>query len=536
MREVYPRTFIRFRPARTLKMRLLKKLLIPTLLLLIISITTTFAQTSGENQIYLSGQIVNNVNGAPIPGQPVYVESQSESNGGFNYYLAAVTDEFGFFYDTVSTSHIDGSLMIYTYDIHEDEYEKEEFFRFNWASEYHMVTSLAILDPSSPTDFQANFESQKDNITNDSLQLFFSDESIGEGIVSWYWDFGDGTGSVDKDPQHIYQDAGVYDVTLTVSTEPFHHDFRTSTILKKVKAGMREYYSFGGHAKAGYFPVDIGTAYLYKIEDTEFIPIDTTEFDTLGYYYFYQMIEGEYKVKTFPSKTSVNAGEYLPTYYGNTLFWTKAKTIELNDNSWEFDIDMMPNYQYSPGGGAIDGTVSLEGNKIPNVGNIEIILFNEADNCLTYIQSNEDGNFLFSGLEYGTYKVLAEVPGMYTYPSTITLNEETPTVEDITIVVYEEEIPHGIGSEIETNLNQLGDPYPNPVRDHTTIEFNLKQSSHVQIFVLNQAGQVAYNHANNFNTGNQAVQLNTAALPAGMYRIMILLGNEKHIKPFIKIN
>jgi hypothetical protein len=534
MQYSIPRYNLLFRPARVVKMPLLRKLLLPTLLLLIISITTTFAQKDGNNSIFISGQIVNNVNGAPISGHPVYIESNSESNGGFNYYLAAVTDEFGFFYDTVNTHLLEGSLFIYTYDDFDEEYEKQEFFRFNWASEYYMLTGLEITDPNSSTDFQANFESHKS--VQDSLFYDFSDISIGDSIISWLWDFGDGSGSVAQNPAHSYSEAGVYDVILTVSRLPFQNDIKISSIKKKVKAGMREYYNFGGLAFAGYFPVDIGTAYLYKMEEDVYVPIDTAEFDTLGTYYFYQMIGGEYIVKTFPSKSSTHAGAYLPTYYGDALFWTLAKPIVLDATAFEYDINMVSNYEYNSGNGAIDGIVSMDGGKDPFQENIEIILFNESDNCLTYIQSNKDGEFEFSGLAYGTYKVLAEVLGMYTYPSTITLDEESPAIAGISIIVYEEEITHGLGEMPETKLSKLGNPYPNPARDHTTIEFELLESNNVQIFILNQSGQVVDRNMQHFNSGRQVVQLNTANLPAGMYNIMVLLDNEKHIKPFIKVN
>ena len=535
MQQQYPRTRNRIGPAHRLKMPLLRKLLFPLLMILIISITSTFAQ-SGINYIYLSGQITNTENGAPVPGHPVFIESNSESNGGFNYFLASYTDEFGFFYDTLSTAVVKGSLIIYTYDINSDEYEKEEFFRFNWASEYHMNTGLEILDPGSVTDFQANFKSVEDTITFDSLSYFFIDESMGEGIISWYWDFGDESCSLERNPEHIYSEPGVYDVAFTVSTEPFHNDFRTSTIIKKVKAGMRDYYNFGGLAFAGYFPVDIGTAYLYKIEEDVFIPIDTTEFDTLGCYLFYQLIEGDYKVKTFPSTSSVNAGQYLPTYYGDALLWTKAKTIHLDETGWEYDISMIQNYEYSSGNGGIDGVVTMDASQSPQLEDVAVILFNEEDNCLTYIKSNSEGVFEFTGLAYGTYKVMAEVPGMFTYPSSITLSEETPNIEDVSIVVYDDEIPYGIGNDIGTRIAGLGDLYPNPARAYTNLEFNLLESGYVQIFILNQAGQVADKYSKNCTTGNHILQLNTSGLSAGMYRVMVLFGNEKHIKPFIKVN
>ena len=43
----------------------------------------------------------------------------------------------------------------------------------------------------------------------------FTDQSTG-GVTSWYWDFGDGTGSQQKNPLKNYPVAGVYNVMLTV--------------------------------------------------------------------------------------------------------------------------------------------------------------------------------------------------------------------------------------------------------------------------------------------------------------------------------
>ena len=43
----------------------------------------------------------------------------------------------------------------------------------------------------------------------------FTDASLGE-VTSWLWDLGDGTVSRQREPQHVYADAGVYAVSLTV--------------------------------------------------------------------------------------------------------------------------------------------------------------------------------------------------------------------------------------------------------------------------------------------------------------------------------
>ncbi len=131
---------------------------------------------------------------------------------------------------------------------------------------------------------------------------------------------------------------------------------------------------------------------------------------------------------------------------------------------------------------------------------------------------------------------MAEVPGKYTYPTTITLSEGHPAIEDINIIVYDEDIYYGIGDELNNKLTGLGDPYPNPARNYVNFKFNLLEAGNVQIFILNQGGQVVDKSNSHYNTGESFVQLNTANLSSGMYKVMVLFGNEKHIKSFIKIN
>ncbi|HVR76242.1 MAG TPA: PKD domain-containing protein, partial [Planctomycetota bacterium] len=48
------------------------------------------------------------------------------------------------------------------------------------------------------------------------LAVDFSDQSTGNDITSWSWDFGDGSTSGEEDPRHVYQSPGSYTVSLTV--------------------------------------------------------------------------------------------------------------------------------------------------------------------------------------------------------------------------------------------------------------------------------------------------------------------------------
>ena len=45
----------------------------------------------------------------------------------------------------------------------------------------------------------------------------FTDFSRDNGsVVSWFWEFGDGTTSTARNPTHVYANGGVYQVRLTV--------------------------------------------------------------------------------------------------------------------------------------------------------------------------------------------------------------------------------------------------------------------------------------------------------------------------------
>jgi PKD repeat protein len=61
----------------------------------------------------------------------------------------------------------------------------------------------------------ARFNYKPDNGT-DPLTVQFTDRSVGD-IITWFWNFGDGQASTVKNPVHTYNEAGEFDVSLTVT-------------------------------------------------------------------------------------------------------------------------------------------------------------------------------------------------------------------------------------------------------------------------------------------------------------------------------
>ena len=52
----------------------------------------------------------------------------------------------------------------------------------------------------------------------------FYDQSVGD-IKSWSWDFGDGNGSEEQNPTHIYDVAGIYNISLEIETHNGCHSY-----------------------------------------------------------------------------------------------------------------------------------------------------------------------------------------------------------------------------------------------------------------------------------------------------------------------
>lgn len=87
-------------------------------------------------------------------------------------------------------------------------------------SSRHYIVSIAILPV-------ANFDAAPTQGIK-PLSVQFTDDSTGD-IYSWSWSFGDDGTSTEQNPLHVYNDAGIYTVSLTVSGWP---GFGTNTATK----------------------------------------------------------------------------------------------------------------------------------------------------------------------------------------------------------------------------------------------------------------------------------------------------------------
>ena len=222
-------------------------------------------------------------------------------------------------------------------------------------------------------------------------------------------------------------------------------------------------------------------------------------------------------------------GQYMPTYYGNTIFWSSASLITLGQPINPYNIDLQVSIPPFAGPGNISGTITT-GSKLFGSGaplpNIEIMLLDMSNNPLILDYSDASGNFSFSNLPYGTYKVYAEVGGINTNPAVITLNAAAPNSNNVSLLMTSSGITIGIENHETISVNKL---YPNPASDNLSLELNTLKSGSVTMIISDILGNEVLANTSALTTGSNKLNINTSELTPGSYSLQCVLSDGSRI-------
>ncbi len=510
---------------------------ISLLLMFLFSCSLAFTQVAfDKNVVFLIGQITDEQTGAPIEGQVINVDADHSYSPDFNYSSTLVTDKEGFYYDTIPTFFNKGALRITTFDYLNKVHDTTVYFRFVWSESNFLFPDLQLPVQNPIVIPQANFNVVCDPSGNNPMEIQFFNTTNSQNIISFLWNFGDGHFSTLQSPVHVYSEPGVYRVNLTVTVPatPFSNLIE-STITKVINVTFKAYYPFGGQIFAGYFPIDHAAAYLYKVEQTKIIPIDTAIFnDTLGYYLFPQLIEGKYFVKVDMLPNSNLYNEFLTTYYSNSIMWEDADTIFHYSPYFQYDIDMVPASVMTFGPGGIQGGISFGNGKGPAC-NVEILLLDNNNLPMGVTHSDENGLFNFNDIAFGTFKVHAEVTGKNTLPVTLTLNGNSPVFEDVQLFIQGDYVSGQVNAISENDFTGgIGEVFPNPASGNIRFTVAFNEANLLKTAIYNNNGQLIRNAEQNIYPGQSTVDIDLSGLSNGLYLLKISDGTNEVTKRFIK--
>lgn len=385
----------------------------------------------------------------------------------------------------------------------------------------------------------ADFSYEEDTTTASVKDFLFYDQSsfVNGPVIGYYWDFGDGSTSLAQNPTHSFPKVGIYNVSLTILTM----DSCVSTRKKKVTVGSPSYHLLGGQVFHNSFPIDVFDAILYRDINNYLEPVDTSRFDTLGYFYFIEVIQGDYKVKIFPADHSSYSHITVPTYYDKELFWDQSLSMPLTNNVFSMDVNLVDysNLQ-GTGPGSISGFLHYDTTgslmnyppgKQFNLTKREVVVKEEVSSQVvahTYTANN--GAFTVSDLPFGQYLVYADYPGKYCDPVHLTLDNNNSSVDSVILEVKNDKISGYILNRKPHN-NTIGDAFPNPVsNDKVMVPVNLASPGSVDMVLYSVCGKRMKEMRYNMDAGEGIMRVNLQGLPKGVFFLEAILADNEGVR------
>lgn len=283
-------------------------------------------------------------------------------------------------------------------------------------------------------------------------------------------------------------------------------------------------------------PATTGTVTLLKVvEGSAFEKTKEVEVNNDGTYEFEKVVLNKYQIVGFADTLEYEGA--LPTYYNNKLYWEEADTLEVEGDVSGLDIVSYFEPEEEPvGNGLIDGYVveddeeggrSQAPKRVKGAGaSVRRVATTgrgkeEVLTLISYVFTNDEGEFEFPNLPEGQYRLNIQYPGYPMDPNsfiTITIGANLEgqkrveaSVEEGKIVVRELVVT-GIEGDEAYQISA----FPNPASSLITLAFANEEPSR-SIELLDVSGRILYQDK---ATATEK-QLNVSNLNFGVYFIKV---------------
>lgn len=272
-----------------------------------------------------------------------------------------------------------------------------------------------------------------------------------------------------------------------------------------------------------------------------------------GFFRFDALLPDVYVLYAFPDTLDAEAGG---CYYLGDLQWNESNMIEVDGDVYDVDLDlpvMAPGFH--SGEGRISGMFDYpdtpfkardfycqpwlrEGSDVTycseGLSNVGVLLLNMGkQRVLGFALTGPDGHFSFSGLPFGTYQVMADLPrygrGMC---EEITISGEQPSVDGLHLFVNQEGkvmMRYQNGTEMPMTLSV----YPNPVGDELVVG-GLKANANYSISVENCLGMRMLTDLKACSNLLGELQVSVGDLSSGLYFICVEDDSGCRVAKFVK--
>lgn len=452
-------------------------------------------------------------------------------NANFNYQTAGN----GTYYFLVSSSNLNAT---YFWDFGDSNTSTSNNPAHTYSNNGTYVVTLTVTDSANNcTDTHTDsivVSNIGNNLCNANFVKTLSGNTatfspiVNSNQLTYSWTFGDGSTSNQVNPSHTYATNGTYTVCLTVtdSSTNCNQTFCDSVII--AGSGSSVLY-IKGQVMKNNNPAQFARVYLIKYNQSPaggiLVAVDSTVVDSLGFYLFDSVLQGNYYVKAALLTTSSDYNNFLPTYHVSSLHWstaTLASPVPMSSTT-TYNINMIGGTN-TGGPGFIGGSVSQGANKKAGAGdpiqNALVILFNSSNQPLKYTYTTSNGKFEFKNLPNGTYKVYTEIAGIPTTPVTVTLKQGDNKEERVVVKVNSKSVTGFVDTSNSVQEKALSSlkAFPNPMNNVLNIQTG-ELKGELEISVIDISGRTVF--MTNSEANGQAIELNVSDFPNGIYMLNI---------------
>lgn len=395
-------------------------------------------------------------------------------------------------------------------------------------------SSCQTVTLNSAPSCQASFTPQASG-----LSVQFVNTSTGQGALAtntYFWNFGNGNTSTAASPTQTYTSAGTYTVCLTISSS-LNGMTCTDSICAVItlSSGSGNRSAIEGRVFKNQIGADSVKVWLILLDSVAgtLTAIDSTITQGTpllgaGYYSFPNLPAGSYRTKAALMVGDPDYASYLPTYHDNDLTWSNATVINLSPNAnATADINMVAGV--NPGGpGFIGGLISQGANKRDPgdpLENVHVYLLDSNDDAVAYALTDAQGEYGFSNLAYGTYRVHVEILGKTFTDQFITISAASSAATNINFAVNSTSID--VTTSLEAaQFGRVMRMYPNPTSGKLFVELSLDKSVDMQIQVMDMLGRNHLTQQQQLLAGDQKLRLDLNNLSRGVYFINLSVDNQ----------
>lgn len=235
-----------------------------------------------------------------------------------------------------------------------------------------------------------------------------------------------------------------------------------------------------------------------------------------------------------------NDGGYVPTYGYSTTSWENADIYVIDDNTSviPLEISMIPITDLN-GGGTIEGLVTTDnlvakGKKSDSRNGVPLedanVMLMHSDIPVGQVFTNDEGFYKFTGLPYGTYEVVLEIPGHERKIIEVTLTEENPNATGV-------EFETDVSTSSTDNISALSSLTlsPNPTSNTLVVDAYFDEAKTVMYKVVDMNGKIIESSTIEAVLGENTILLDVTRMDNGVYNLVLQSNEELMAKRFIKL-